>query len=383
MSLLRREELKTLLEVRKQPSVSIFLPMHRVGAEVQQNPIRLKNLLREAEEGLRMRGLRPADVGELLAPAQSLLDDRVFWQHQSDGLALFLASDVVRSYKLPLTFDELLVVNDHFHLKPLLPLLTGDGRFYILALSQNQVRFFEGTRYRVSELPLPNVPTSRREALKYDQADEQIQFHTGTQAGTGRRAAMFHGHGVGTDEYKEKILEFFHHIDRGLHEWLKAERAPLVLAGVDYLLPIYREANTYRNLVEEGVTGNPDLLRAEELHQQAWAIVDPAFHEAQEEVIGQYQQFAGTGRASTHLQEILVAAWHGRVESLFVAVGVQQWGRFDSEHHTLDLHQEAEPADDDLLDEAAMQTVLHAGTVYTMAPGRVPGDGLLAAVFRY
>jgi hypothetical protein len=33
---------------------------------------------------------------------------------------------------------------------------------------------------------------------------------------------------------------------------------PLLLAGVDYLLPIYREANTTHIWLDKGITGNPD-----------------------------------------------------------------------------------------------------------------------------
>lgn len=36
---------------------------------------------------------------------------------------------------------------------------------------------------------------------------------------------------------------------------------PLVLAGVEYLLPIYRRANTYPYLLDGGVTGNPEGRR--------------------------------------------------------------------------------------------------------------------------
>jgi hypothetical protein len=36
----------------------------------------------------------------------------------------------------------------------LLSLFTGNGHFYILALSQNQVRLLEGTRYTVDEISI-------------------------------------------------------------------------------------------------------------------------------------------------------------------------------------------------------------------------------------
>jgi hypothetical protein len=47
--------------------------------------------------------------------------------------------------------ELVVVVSDRFHLKPLLPLLTGDGKFYLLTLSQeDEVKFFEGSRFQSS-----------------------------------------------------------------------------------------------------------------------------------------------------------------------------------------------------------------------------------------
>ena len=68
---------------------------------------------------------------------------------------------------------------------------------------------------------------------------------------------------------------------------------PLLLAGVEYLLPIYKEANTYPHLIDTVIKGNPDLLSADELHKSAWEIIRPLFQAAQEEAFAHYQQLAG------------------------------------------------------------------------------------------
>jgi hypothetical protein len=187
------------------------------------------------------------------------------------------------------------------------------------------------------------------------------------------------------DDPKDYILRYFHWVDEGLRDLLRDVKAPLVLAGVDYLLPIYKEANTYPYLVDEGIEGNPEELRAEELHQRAWAIVQPRFLEAQKEASAEYKQLAGAGseQASNDLKKVVRAAYHGRVETLFVAVGLQQWGTFDPETNTVQVHEEAEPGDEDLLDFAAVQTLLNGGTVYAVEPDKVPDEALLAAMFRY
>ena len=211
MELLSRAELETLIEEPEGLCVSIFLPTHRAGAQTQQDPIRLKNLLREAEEQLLAKELRAPEAEELLRPARELLDDSVFWRHQSDGLAAFLSAGVFRYYRLPPNFEDLVIVADRFHLKPLLPLLTGDGEFYVLALSQNEVRLLRATRHSVSEVELEDVPESLADTLRYDDQEKQLQFHTGTAGGRGGRAAIFHGHEP--DDPKDNILRYFRQID--------------------------------------------------------------------------------------------------------------------------------------------------------------------------
>jgi hypothetical protein len=395
MYLLSVDELKALMTQRPGWHVSLYLPTHRASAETLQNPIRCKNLRRQAEEHLLAYGLRPAEVQTMLAPLDDLLGNFMFWQHQSDGLAVFIAQDFCRAYRLPLAFEELAVVNKRFHIKPLLPLLTNDGHFYVLALSQNNVRMFDCTRHHVSEIALTeleDVPTSLAEALQYDEPQRQLQFHTGT-TGTGmpggpggtamRRAAMYHGQGVGKDDTKVNIVRYFHLLDKGLQTVLHDEQAPLVLAGVEYLLPLYREANTYAHLMDEGITGNPEGLRAEELQAQAWRLLEPLFHQGQETAAATYQQYLGTGRASSNLTEIVPAAYYGRVETLFVAIGIQHWGSFNPDTQEIQLHQEAGPDDEDLLDFAALHTFLNSGTVYAVKPEAVPEGAPLAAVYRY
>jgi hypothetical protein len=371
------------------------MPTHRVGREIQQDPIRLKNLLAQADEHLVAGGLRTPDVQQLLEPAQALLVDGLFWEYQSDGLAMFISSDTFRCYRLPFDFRELVVVADRFHLKPLLPLLAGDGRFYVLALSQSEIRLLQGTRYSVSPVNLERVPESLDQVLKWSDPEKRLQFHTTTRTPGGERVrpsvrterpAIFHGHGVASaDDPKDYILRYFHRVDEGLSDVLGGERAPLVLAGVDYLHPIYRDANTYPHLLDQGIEGSPEELSAKELHEQAWAVVQPLFLAQQEQAAALYTQLAGTGseRSADRVEHVAPAAYVGRVETLFVALGLQQWGTFDPQTNAVHLHQQPQPGDEDLLDFAAIHTLLNGGTVYAVDPHKVPGHKPLAALFRY
>lgn len=382
MNLITKEGLRDLIEERGSPCVSIYMPTHR-KLETQQDQIRFKNLLRQAEERLLISGLRSPEASRLLEPGRELLENPFFWEYLSDGLALFLSRGAFRSHRLPYNLKELVVVAERFHLKPLFPLLDYAGQFYILALSKNEVRLLRGSPISAEEVELENVPRSLSDALKFDHPEKQLQYHTRTPPGMGRRAAVFHGHGAREDQAKEDILQYFRMIDRGLSEVLRSERAPLILAGVDYLLPIYRQANSYSHLFEDGVTGNPEGLRPEELHTRAWPIAQPFFEKARRDAVARYAGLVGKGRASNKTEEVVPEAYSGRVESLIVAVGVQQWGSFDADTRAVRLYPERRPGSQDLLDFAAIHTLLNSGEVHVVPPEKVPDQAPLAGIFRY
>lgn len=378
------QDLKTLSSEVQTTCVSIYLPMERLGVETQQNPIRFKNAIREAEAQLAATGMRSQDARDLLEPALSL-DTYDFWQHQEIGLVLFVSPGLLQFYRLSIAVPELVVVTDRFHLKPLLPLLTGDGQFYILALSQNQVRLFRGSRFSVAEIQLEEMPTSIAEALKYDDPEKSLQFHTSTPqtAGRGDRAAIFHGHGAGEEDHNDNLLRYFRKVNEGIQDLVNNQKAPLVLAGVDYLFPIYQQANTYSNLIGVGIPGNPEILTAEELHAQAWNFVQPSFDKAQRDAIAQYEISAAIGEATDEIQTVVPAAYYHQVDSLIVPVGYQCWGSFDPETGEVQIHEAQEPGDEDLLDLAALHTLINGGTVYAVEPEQIPGEAAIAAVLRY
>jgi hypothetical protein len=94
------------------------------------------------------------------------------------------------------------------------------------------------------------------------------------------------------------------------------------------------------------------------LHEKAWPIVERQVKKSQKQAYERYKDLAGTGKASNDLKEIVVSTFHGRVSELFVAKDIQQWGTFGPEGDGVDVHKAQRPGDEDLLDLAAVQTLL-------------------------
>lgn len=376
-----QNELEELVNIHKDPCISIYMPTYEAGVpSVRQNPIRFKNLLSEAEDKLRDRGLSTTAIDDILEPAREAIepDNREFWQHQNQGLAMFLAEGIYYYYRLPTSFEEGVTVSDRFYVKPLLNLLSGNGRFYILALSLNQVRFFQATQNNLDAIDLENLPQGLEEALKYDEPARDTQIYTGA----GDATAIRYGQGDHADENRSAIRRYFQKVDNTLHPVLNTEDAPLVLVGVDYLLPIFREASSYNHIFDNVVEGNPDHLKPEELHRLAWDVVEPHFQRAKESARSQFHELTGTGKATAQLQDILPAAYDGQIDTLFVARGQQHWGSYDPETRHLNTD-DGQEASEDLLESAAIYTLLQGGTVYAVDRQQVPEDSEMAAIFRY
>ncbi len=373
--MLKKETLVKMAEIRDKWCVSIYMPISRVDAN--KNKIRLKNMMAEAEKKLLELEMNPQKIARLLAPMEMILFNNEFWQDRKDGFVSFFTSDSFVWYSLPYKFKELVVVTDRLHLKPLLRNTSQSRSFHILTLSQTELRFYEASEMGIGEVHLKGLPRSFGSIL--NTADEKhLQMHSG-----GGGAAIFHGQGGGEDNKKRLILELFHRANKVISDYLKKNESPLLLAGVEYLQPIYREANTYPHLLEDGITGNVDKLSTKSLLKKAFPFVQPVFRLVREEAQGVYEEKLGTGLASDNFPEVFKASLNGRVDTLFVPVGKQKWGTFDDQTNEISIHQQALAGDKDLLCVASTNTLLTGGKVFAVLPEQMPNNASIAAVLRY
>jgi hypothetical protein len=380
MEILSKADLQQLIRIQDQCCISIFMPTHRSSAEMEQDQIRFKNLLRQAEKRIEERHESGNSLSHKLARARQFLQNESFWRQTADGLALFVSTEQFLQYRLPLNFDELTVSANRFHIKPLLPLFSGDGRFYILALSQNEVRLFQCSRFSAMQIDLPEIDGGLQETLRYDhESGTQLQFHTGTADGDRKRPAMFHGHAVDAQDDKDEIRQYFREVDRNIRKILPDDSAPFLLAGVDFLLPLYREAAAYTYLLDDGILGNPEGRRPEDLHAAAWEIVQSYLQKNLQDAVARYHSNAGTGFTSNDLRQIVPDARHARVQVLFVALDKQRWGRYDPDRNQVALHDRNLNDNEDLLNLAAVETLMHGGTVYALNSDQLPEPEFSAA----
>lgn len=396
MYLLKKEELTELLENSKNHCVSIYLPAHDHNKDIREDSIRLKNLIKKAELQLKNEGCNKDEITNIMQPAHKILEDDAFWRDGGKGVALFLTKDFSKIYKLPETFDELIAVNDKFHLKQMFPYFTMDKRFYILSLSKNKVRLLHCTRYNCEELKHDNLPSSLKDALFFlqdvafqrdDRVREAIKdkqnLRSGKASATGTVPGVYHGHGGHRELENDRLFQFFRKVDEGVNALLKDDHAPLILASVEEYLPLYKEANTYNTLLDAIVKGNPDVMSNEELHSRAMQTVEPFFFKPIQEAVEKYQNLYGTNNVVHNIKDALTAAYEGRMETLIVAREKEKWGKFDNMTTAVEEHEQQKPGDHDLIDLAALYTLQNDGKVHVVEVEKMPKRMEIAGILRF
>lgn len=376
---LTRQTLERLTERHEEPCVSMYFPAVRKD-DTAQNSIRFKNLAKKARSLLVDDGLKPREADELLAPAADLLKDELFWDRLENGVAAFLAPGFFEIYKLPFAVDEAVHVNARFYVKPLFRLVASNTRYFVLSISRSRTRLFEGTEHQIREVAAPTLPQGLDEELPDDRAEQQ---HTRSFS-VERRGAAGAVHGREVDKVdKTDIARHFTRVDAALNEILRDSTAPLLLAGVEYELPIYRQANTYPFLEPDAITGNVDDTPGEELRERAWALVAPRFGREVERALETYQDRGAADKTSADLRTILNASLDGRVHALFLDEKTAHWGLFEPKTRETLAHTQREPGDEDLADLAGLQTLSTGGQVFVLPAYRMPGGASIAAVLRY
>jgi hypothetical protein len=382
MKNIRTDEIEFLLQKPQWPAISIYMPVSRIGD--QQDPIRYKSLLGQVEKQLVAGGMRSAEVRSLLEAEHALVEDKGFWMNLgADGLAVFRSRDVERRYPLPLSFQELLQVGDWFHIKPLVPLLDKQ-HYFVLVLSKGAVRLFKGQRYCFNEIELPeDTPASLDDALKHDDPEKQLQYHSNTTAGGAGREAMYHGQGLGADEQKENVERYLQAVDTSLFPRLDELKCPIVLAGPDELQGVYRRITRGKRILKQGIKRNVQDMPKEDLHAQTWRLVAEDLSREEEDAVKTFRNRLGTGLVADEIQAVLAAAWEGRVQTLFVVDKEHVWGIFDPEKVETVVSGHNDSSSVDLLDVAARLTLDKGGHVFIRSREEMPTDSALCAQLRF
>ncbi|MDF1549636.1 MAG: hypothetical protein P1P88_17550, partial [Bacteroidales bacterium] len=243
MELLTKELIQELLAADQAPCLSLYMSTDRTHPENLKNPIKYKNLLRLMEESL-LQKYTVNEVQEHLEPLEALVNDNNIWNNTKDGLAVFSAKGKFKVIGLRKSVEELAMVADSFHTKPLRQYLQSLDHFHVLGLTLHDIRLFEGTRRSLTEVELSDdTPKTIKDAL----GDELTEKHstTASYGGVGGEStSMHHGHGGYKEESEKDAERFFRVVANTIYEhFSKPTGWPLILAALPEHHNLFQKVN--------------------------------------------------------------------------------------------------------------------------------------------
>jgi hypothetical protein len=249
-------------------------------------------------------------------------------------------------------------------------------------MSKKQCKLYRADRFQIQYIPINELPRGMDDVIHFEEKDDQKLFRTGSSGAGG--GANYHGIGAGKPGDKENIAIYLAEVDNTLWQHvLKTENAPLLLAGVEYLMPIYKKVSHYNHIWPAAMTGSLENENENELYRQAMDVMKEYFKEKTRIALANYGDKSATSLTSDDVMEIVPAAYYSRVDHLFIEKDAHLWGTFDEKNQVVTVHDEEEPHDTNLMDKAALRTYLNGGSVHLLTREEMPTQKKIAALMRY
>ena len=235
------------------PCITMTVPLPN-PAEID---VRLKNAIRGVQNKLAEFGTDDKHSASLMAPIREFAitaeTDRV-WGH---AIVLLRSPDLFRYYMLRGPVQELQTVAEHFQVRPLLAAMTHEMRFHLLGLSRRHVRLYHCTQFR-AEQAAAHLPQNLDAWLNTRQPDHVLDNRSTAGPSSGKTRGIIFGTSTDRDRDHEYVAHFLAAVEKGVTAHLHNDPAPLVLAGVEYELAIYRR---FEQLRADAGAVSPGLTR--------------------------------------------------------------------------------------------------------------------------
>lgn len=373
---LSRDRIVELGGSRQGPCVTVYTPLETAGTETRQNEIRISNQASEAAEMFERSGLKADEAKKIVLPLTEIATQMEDPSGQRyPGLVSFLSPEESEVFASPLRFEERTIGGSRFITRHLLPMLDAPQVVYTLALSLGEAKLYEMTRETQEDISPKEMPGSLQALEAFEDPEKSIQQHSPDSGGD---ATVFHGHGGAKDSGDQLEEDYIRAVAEAVNTFLESRNGPLLIASTEELQAQYLQFNRYKDVIEDGLTGNFEHRSPAQLRDDAWEVMDARTGDRATEIRERFLNFASSAPDSVvrGVLPIVSLAYQGRVSELLFPETLQTSGLFDAETgEAEEVHEGVDDAlVDDLVDLAAVLALQNGGEVHAV-PDPNNGDG--------
>lgn len=248
------------------------------------------------------------------------------------GLVIFYSEDSfggeVGFMRVQSAINDLVVVADSFHIKPLIRIKNNTRGFFIVTMSSRAINvLIENNGHLIKLDSYRNEP--------------------------------------GIDgKNKKDSKEFFLNASQELNKLFTAYRLPIILAGVKDHIGHMKKLLNQVMLMGESIVGNVEKMKSNELRERVYEILTPYYDQQELGAISELEIAMSRDRAITYLEDIAISAVYGKITKLFVVENRFIWGSINqSTGEVFITPRRVNAHDDDVLDDLCQMVLAKGGDV--------------------
>lgn len=360
---MNRHEIKLLQQVRNYPSITITMPTHRSFPENQKDQLVAKNLIAEVTNRL-LSEFSKRELEPILKRLEQTAEE-IDFRNSLDGLTMFVNRDFSRIVYLPFTLKKRVVIDETFMTRDLVFAMNRTPRYWVLALSEQPTRLFEGTGNSLEEIKEEGFPI--------------------THTGPGGAESLPGGFGKRKSAYRdERHEQFFRKVDDTFRSYYLDDPLPLMVVGVDRFQSFFNKVSKHQSAIMATLTGSHDKTTPHELAKIVWPVMKEKFKENRMKVFEDLEIAKSQQKIVSTIGEVWRLANQGRGRLLVVEEGYHFTAKLDEKGHLFPADESREGTLlEDAVDDVIEVVLSKQGEVVFVENGNLEKHQRIALILRY
>ena len=355
-----KDQLLKLANETNSPCITIAFNTHRTIPDNQQDPIKLKNLVKEAEQRL-LENYTKRDIAEVLEKLEAL-PDQLEVHKNIESLHIYVSKDTFEFIRtnIPVT-NEGVWVDDTFHIRPLIKAMNRVTEYLVLYLTKKGVHLYVAINDSI-------VREIENDDFPYTENNYNLS-HLFSE----------------TDDHTNKIREFYNQVDKAVQRANpEGSLQCLVISTDDNYGSFIAEADNPSTYLGNISTDFNSPTQKNEFMEVAGEFIQKYQQNNRTKSIEEMNEAVGKGLVLTDLEEIYQAAIDGRGDLLIVHQDFQQPVKMKDER-TFDLVDDAsEPGVlDDIISTIAWEVISKKGKAIFTGQDEIKDLGNVVLRTRY
>lgn len=335
-----KEQFKKLKDIYADTCITVLLNTHRTKPDNLQDPINLKNLVKQVEERLADHN-DVRRVRALMAKLNEVVDS-IDHNYNLDSLAIFVNDDIAEFVRMPIPVEDRVLIDHTFGTRDLVRNMHQTANYYMLVISRDGARLIEASRDKVVEEIGGTFPMKNGTLYTTDKAQ------------------------ASTDKSDNLVREFFNRVDKAVQEVYAKHPLPVLVVTEERNFHFYREIADKKSIILGHLNRNRNDEKAHHIVVDAWPIVEDINNKEIQASKSELMQAVGQQKFLSDISEIWRAVNEGRGDKLFVQQGYFQPAVVSEDGNVTLLSAEeahSKQAIDDIIDEIIEIQYQFGGTV--------------------